>query len=135
MAFDFRIDIEKRVVLFRAEGSFSSEELLTCVEAVLAAPGFEPDFNHLVDLRRITTFEPGAADLRARARRDHDDARLDAGRIAIVSSSDIVFGMARMYEILMEDAAVSVRTFKTMEEAMKWLGLPADGTGLLSAKV
>ena len=134
MAFDFRIDRQNRVVLFKAIGTFSSEDLRTCVAAVVADPDFEPDCDHLVDLRRITTFEPSAQDLRARAKRDAANEKLNAGRIAIVSSNDIVYGMTRMYEILMDDASVSVRTFKTMEEAMTWLGLPIDSAAFLAAK-
>jgi len=126
MAFSFRIDTKHRLVLFKARGSFSSEDMLTCVEKVVSDPDFKPDFDHLVDLRDVTNFMSSADDVKVRARRDHNSRKLNASRIAIVSSSDIVFGMSRMYEILMDDADVTVRAFRNMDEATSWLGVRTD---------
>ena len=127
MAFSFEIDTERRVVLFTGAEVFSTEDMLTCVEQVASHPDFRPDFDHLVDMRAVTDFAPSAEDVKTRAKRDHEGKVLNASRIAIVSSSDIVFGMSRMYETLMDDASVTVRTFKEMESAKSWLGLDSDG--------
>jgi hypothetical protein len=126
MPFSFRIDIERGLVLFTGLGTFTSKDLLTCLEDVVAHPGFQPHFDHLVDMRQVTDFQPGAEDNMIRAARDRDDVNLQGGRFAIVSSSDLVFGMTRMYETLMNDAGVKVRTFRSMDEAKTWLGLPID---------
>ena len=126
MAFSFQIDTKHRVVLFKGTSVFSSKDILTCVEQVVSHPDFRPEFDHLVDMREVTDFAPSAQDVKLRANRDHKDKKLNASRIAIVSSSDIVFGMSRMYEALMDNAAVTVRTFKEMEQAKTWLGLGDD---------
>ena len=113
-------------MLFEATGTFSTRELMACVEQVLGHPHFRPQFNHLVDLRRVMTFEPMGADIRIRAGKDRGDARFDAGRIAIVSSADNVFGLARMYETLTESAPATVRTFRDVDAGRRWPGLPPN---------
>jgi hypothetical protein len=129
MAFSFHVDTEHGIVLFKGEGTFSSADALSCVEKVMADPAFQPRFNHLVDLRAVTAWEPRARDIRVRAMRNHDNARFDASRVAIVSSDDVVYGMARMYEILMSDASVHVRAFREMDEAAVWLKETGEKSG------
>ncbi len=125
MPHSFRIDPEHGVVLFRAEGSFSSEELLGCLQEVVAHPQFRRTFNHLVDLRDVSDFAATPADLRERVEMNHAlEPQLDASRIALVATRDAVFGMCRMYEQLMTDAAPTARTFREMREATEWLDLP-----------
>ena len=119
MPFSFQIDKELGTVLFKATGAFTSRDMLTCVEAVVNDPDFRSEFDHLVDLRQITSFEASPEDLRTRVDRDRRDKRLNASRIAIVSVDDLVFGMTRMYEILMDEASVKVHTFRTMELAIR----------------
>ena len=126
MAFSFRIDTKHSIVLFKATEILSTNDVLTCVEKVVADPEFRSEFDHLVDLRQVTDFEASSEDVKTRATRNHDDKRLNASRIAIVTSSDLVFGMSRMYAILMEDAPITVRVFRNMEDAMTWLGNPTD---------
>jgi hypothetical protein len=47
--------------------------------------------------------------------------RIPAGPTAIVASDDVVFGMARMYSILMEDSAAPVGVFRDRASARSWL--------------
>ncbi len=125
MPHSFEIDIERRIVLFRATGRFSSDELLGCLQEVIADPSFERDFDHLVDLREVTHFGATSSDMRKRTAADRElEPEIDSSRIAIVSADDVVFGMSRMYEQLMEDAPPVVRTFRSIGEAATWLGVP-----------
>lgn len=45
---------------------------------------------------------------------------------AIVSSKIIGFGIARMYETLMDGATIQVRAFKSRAEAAQWLQVPEE---------
>jgi hypothetical protein len=45
---------------------------------------------------------------------------------AFVAGSIIGFGIARMYEELMKDAAVRVRAFRERAAAAAWLGVPVE---------
>jgi hypothetical protein len=50
------------------------------------------------------------------------------GPTAIVASDDTLFGMARMYSILVEQDGISVDVFRDIESAQNWLDSPADRT-------
>jgi hypothetical protein len=47
------------------------------------------------------------------------------GPTAIIAQSDLVYGMARMYEILLEGKGVPVGVFRTLPEGEKWLAAKA----------
>jgi hypothetical protein len=123
MAFSFTIDGDHGVVRFVAENVFSSRDLLESIKQVTAHPDFQPDYDHLVDMRAVSAFQPDTKDIRIRSQHDRENVRLDTSRIAIVATNNVVFGMARMYETFMEGADVTVRTFRDMAEAEAWLGL------------
>ena len=112
------------MVLFEVEGSFTVNDLFTCVEREMADPAFSPRFAHLVEPRRATTFEPGTQQLRTRAQRDRRTPGFQSSRLAIVASSDEIYGISRMYGVLMDDSPAIVRTFRGMDEAREWLSLP-----------
>jgi hypothetical protein len=79
----------------------------------------------LFDLSDVTIVDVAAESIRDAARRaeQYVDSRLDRGKLAIVAPRDLLFGMARMYEILRSDSAVEVRVFRAREEAESWLGI------------
>jgi hypothetical protein len=128
MAFSFTIDKDHGVVRFVAEDVFSSRDLSESIKRVTAHPDFRPDYDHLVDMRAVSAFQPDSKDIRKRSQDDRDNIRLDTSRIAIVATNNVVFGMARMYETLMDGADVTVRTFRDMAEAEAWLDLEAAAT-------
>jgi hypothetical protein len=45
---------------------------------------------------------------------------------AILAPSKAAFGVARMFAVLMEPSPITVRIFRTIEEAGKWLGVPVE---------
>ncbi len=127
MPYSFRIDPAHRVVLFRATGVFTADELLRCLDEVVADPSFDRSFDHLVDLRDVTVFPVTAADVRRRIEQDQGmEKELDAPRMALVSARDDVYGMTRIYEARMVQAPPIARAFRSMQEATEWLGIPAE---------
>ena len=97
MAYSFRIDTAQGVVLFKGAEIFSISDILNCLEEIEADPAFKPEFGHLVDMREVTNFEPSSTEIRIRAYRDRGSAKLDASRIAIVASSDLVYAPADFF--------------------------------------
>jgi hypothetical protein len=43
------------------------------------------------------------------------------GRYAILVTSDVAFGIARMYGAFVEDGLLDLRVFRDADEAMAWL--------------
>jgi hypothetical protein len=45
-------------------------------------------------------------------------------KTAVVASQDFMFGMTRMYELLMEER--NIRIFRELDPALEWAGIEAD---------
>jgi len=77
----------------------------------------------LIDARNATT-DLRPDQVHRLVRRTVDAAkRIPLGATALVTSDDVVFGMARMYSILLDDVA-PVEVFRDCETAIRWLEHP-----------
>lgn len=120
--YHFTIDTEAKLVLFEAEGKFDADELFSCVREVVEDPRFEPGMGHLVDFTGASEMQFDAQAMRARV--DFDRTllgRVGQARVALIANEDALFGMLRMYQLLMDDADVEVRTFRDRVEGRQWL--------------
>jgi hypothetical protein len=101
-------------------GVLTQKEVLDFCRELKADPRFSPEFNQLVEV------SPGAGsalhigDLDAV--RMADPFSLHSKR-AIVVYSDVDFGVARMYEMM---HGGNVQVFRSIREAMDFLGIPAE---------
>ena len=88
--------------------------------------------------RNTSFFEPGSDQRQIIDARDVEEVRVTAeglrsisiatpygpgSRRALVATSDVMFGMARMFEMLREEDGDVFRVFRSMKEAMDWLDL------------
>jgi len=86
-----------------------------------------PPFDRYIDLSRVT-------DVAVRTDHLFDFARTRTQQIAgaapmksaVFCEDWVCFGIARMYENLMEGAPIDVRAFQNRASAAAWLGVPAE---------
>ena len=125
MPASYRIDVARRLVLSRAWGVFTAQDLLDHYNALAADPAFDPSFSQLVDLRDVEQVELDTSVIRR-----HALERLFGGgaQRALVVSSDMHYGLARMYGAFAEFASQNVKVFRDMHEAEQWLGLETPVT-------
>jgi hypothetical protein len=77
--------------------------------------------SELIDARGATT-DITSDQVRRLVRRAADMLRqVDLGPTAIVTTDDVVYGMARMYSILAEGVGAAAEVFRDMESATRWL--------------
>jgi hypothetical protein len=77
--------------------------------------------SELIDARGATT-DITSEQIRRLVRRAADMLRVvDLGPTAIVTTDDVVYGMARMYSILAEGVGATAEVFRDMESATRWL--------------
>ena len=127
MSYHFEIDPSLGVVYFSARGVFTSEDLFSCIQEVVADPDFKPGYHHLVDLREVEQHSTRGEEIARRVAIDKAMAeRIGTAKFALVSSALQVYGMTKMYEILAKEAPFEVRTFVSMAKARLWLGLPEE---------
>ncbi len=105
------------------EGVLTGGEI---IEALRALPEQVPDLERithaLVDLTGITRIEVTNAELDTIASLDRGHGqRFGIRRVAIVATSDLAFGLARMYEAAMAGAGWEMRVTRDLAAAEAWL--------------
>jgi hypothetical protein len=117
MPADYRIDRSERVIYSRAWGVLTDQELAANRAALYADPDFEPDLAQLYDFTDVTEVQITSPALRelASTTRFSPDARR-----AVVVSTDVAFGMARMYSIVSGREGF-IQVFRDRASAVQWL--------------
>jgi len=119
MPIQYVIDSIHQRMLTRADGLVTFEDLNQHLDAEERDRGLE--LPELFDARGATT-DLTAAQVRTLVQRAADALRRGPlGPTAIVATDDVVFGMARMYAILTEQAGARVEVFRDVESANIWL--------------
>jgi hypothetical protein len=123
MPITYQIDDERGVVLTVASGILTTGELIAHKEQLMNDPRFKSGIVELSDVRAIEKINVNGGDVRqfAEIDRTYED-RLKNYKLAIVASGDLVFGLARMYEMQTESHNPGVMVFRDVEKAKTWLG-------------
>jgi hypothetical protein len=102
-------------------GSAAADDVRAYLAAVRADSRYRPGMHTLVDCRTVATLL-SSADLRSIA----EEVRAMSPpsvyrRIAMLASTDVVFGLIRMYEAFAETSSLEVQAFRDECEAIAWL--------------
>lgn len=114
----FTILPESRFVYTRAWGIFSAPFLFAHIEALKNHPRFDSSFAQLADLREVSDVTLDSAAVRGAVAANPFGA---GSRRAMVASSDFVFGMLRMYELLRQPGRDELMVFRDLPRALQWL--------------
>ena len=115
----FRIEKNRRLVISTISDVFTLADGLAYQEKLLKDPDFDPNFSQLVDCTQVARLELGPNEVRRLAQRSifSPDSRR-----AILVSSDLVFGFARMFAMFREAAGEKgIRIFRDLDEALYWV--------------
>ena len=118
MPLTYRVDRERRRAIAAASGVVSAQEFLDQQTAVASDPDFQSDFDAMYDLRQMESFEGASQDVKALAL---SSPFAEGSRRAVVAASNVIFGLARMYQALSEESAAEIQVFRKMESAEAWL--------------
>jgi len=118
------VDETRGLVEMAVAGELTKSELVKTMDRYFREPYSTLPLG-LFDLSDVTFMDISGDSVRDAARRaaQHVDSRLEGGKLAIVAPRDVLFGMARMYEILRADSPVEVQVFRGRDEAESWLGI------------
>lgn len=120
MAFTYQIDKERGAVLLQVEGTVVSGNLVAHQRELRDDPDFDPSYSMLADFTAVSSVEADSEAMHNLAGSDPFDRR---ARRAIVVDSDVVFGLARMYQMLLNLDEEYCRIFRDVDDARRWLGL------------
>jgi len=118
----YKIDKARLLVLSIGTGVLTDDDLRAHMIRLTDDYEFDPSFRQLFDLRGVTEMEVTGAGVRELARMN---PWKEGAQRAVVTNSEIAFGMARMFEMLTYSKPDEIRVFREMSEALAWLGLDA----------
>lgn len=120
MPADYRIDAQRRLISSAGRGAVTDDDLRGHQARLRSDPAFDPSYDQLWDFSQVTRIEVTSEALRELA----GSRSFKAGaRRAMVTPSDVGFGLARMFQILHDEAPEELRVFRDLGEARSWLGL------------
>ena len=119
MPTSYRIDPERELVVTRAWGAPSSEDLEAHYANLITDPRFRPSYRQLGDLSAVTTFSVDAWRIAQVAATPVFDT---GTRRALIAPSEVGFGLSSIFAAYSERAGQDVRVFRERDEAEAWLG-------------
>ena len=124
MPCEFIIDTERRLVISRGTGTFRYADFLEHMEKLRPDPRFRPEFDHVVDCRKFELVDLAFKQVEEMGRQSIFAA---TSRRAFIVSSDLHFGLGRMFAVFREmECGQVTMVFRDMLEVTAWLGLPQD---------
>lgn len=124
MPAEYQIDKSQGLVLSRAWGVLLREDLTAHGERLRGDPDFKPHYRQLWDFTAIAKSELSYTQLTAMAK---ISIFAPTSRRAILAPVDVVFGMARMFQMLKEsEGETGIRVFRERSEALRWLETGVD---------
>jgi hypothetical protein len=127
MPIDFVIDHEQRLIMTKAHGTMTHEDIMGYQQAIRSRPELN-GYNELVDMSQVERIALQSIE-RVRelaARSAGMDGDSPPSRFAIVAPTEEAFGLGRMYQTyrsLDERSTKEVGVFRTIEEAMAFLAV------------
>jgi hypothetical protein len=103
------------------EGETGYADVKAYLDTVLRDPRFRPGMPSVVDCRGVKSLF-SISDLRKTAADARSRPEMSVpGRVAVLASSNLVYGLLRMYEVFSDGQPVEMRVFRQPEEATAWL--------------
>ena len=123
-----RIDHERKVVIERAYGVLTDEDVFNFQHTIWSDPAVA-GYNELADMTHVSEIAiPSIHRVRDLAMTAVEmDSTEGSSRFAIVAPDNLAFGLGRMFQAYRElekGSRKNVGVFRTLEEALAWLGIP-----------
>ena len=113
------IDATTRVVTLTVSGDLGNPELATLADHLTDTPELDPDYSLLIDLRQAHGESVTSAGVYKLL--EQPLVFSAASRRAVVVSSNLGFGMTRMYEMLRKNRGGAPHVFRDYDEAWRWV--------------
>jgi hypothetical protein len=123
MAITMNIDPITGLRIHKVTGRLQFEELREALTAVYDADDFDPDKDVMWDLRDADLTAFSTDDIKSVSGLVKQNwGTSSSSRAALVVSRDVDFGLARMYEQLLDNGSTGdVTVFRDYDEAIAWL--------------
>lgn len=126
ITYDIRSDL--KLVIIIHTGSIPDEEFLSAYNQLSQDENFNITYNRLVDLRHADS-RVRTTDALSRLARASEERHLGVSprpKTAVITASDLTYGLSRMYYAISSNASRDFGVFKSLEQGLSWLNLPPD---------
>jgi hypothetical protein len=114
-----KIEKARKLVISTGSGVLTMADALAYQDKLQQDPEFDPSFSQLLDFTHVTKVELETEDIRRLAQRSLFSTD---SRRAILVSSDVAYGLARMFEVLRESLGEKgIQVFRNLDEALDWV--------------
>lgn len=116
----YSIDQSQRLVLSRLSGAVTESEVHEHNRKLRSDPDFIPNYRQLVDCTGLTEILVGTPTINAVSQ---DQYFAPGTRRAFIATSDVAFGLARMFALRAEGSGQTIEVFRDRRAAEEWLGI------------
>jgi hypothetical protein len=99
----------------------TDRDIIAHARALAADALFAPRFCQLIDLRDVVLMDVTTAGIRQLVEANPFGA--GARRAVVVGDDVVVYGMARMYELMRGETRDELEVFRDLDRGIQWLGL------------
>ena len=124
MPYHLKVNVEVGCVFIKWRGVITRESYIAYQRDVETSPAFRPGLNRFHDMRDVDVNHTPEDIRRFAAYAAETAARHGARNSATLAPTDLAFGMSRLAHGELSDLNLDHRTFRDMDAAMTWLGLP-----------
>ena len=122
MPISINYDPDQNALFPDATGEMSLEDIMRYYSEI-EQMDFKPQYSVLADYSKAS-LDLNFDDVTKIALRRHSiSQRVNPIKIAIVSKSDLAFGLGRMYQCLIDNENIEVNVFRDRGKAEQWLGI------------
>ncbi|HXF10807.1 MAG TPA: STAS/SEC14 domain-containing protein [Desulfuromonadaceae bacterium] len=115
------LDPEKKILYTTITGQITLAEIRADMMRLTVVPGYSPEMPGLVDMRGATAGLT-SDELRQIAETIKANPEVASGaRRALLVSSDLMYGLYRMFAAYMSDGPNEYRVFRDEKQALEWL--------------
>ena len=115
-------DFDDNILALRMVGEYQPSDIRTALVAAIESPDHLGITGLLVDVRQSESIARRTlGDLTAIVGFLVYHARAYGGRVALLASTDIGYGMVRLADVDLVTGGVATRTFRELRDAMQWL--------------
>ena len=119
--------LEGDILYTTIEGATGYADVKAYMDLVIAEPWFRPGMPSIVDCRQVKSLF-SISDLRKTAADARERPEMKVrGRVAVIATSNLIYGLLRMYEVFSEGGPSEMRVFRQPEEGLAWLKSKDDG--------
>ncbi|MAE96703.1 MAG: hypothetical protein CL910_18810 [Deltaproteobacteria bacterium] len=132
---DYTIDAGRSLLHAVAVGDLDDDALAAYVISYHAHPDYSPSLDEIVDFTGVASVLVTGAGIRGLAHLvSHYGQASEGSRVALIATTPVVYGLARMYQALRADAPDDIRVVSDLVEAETWLGAARTSDCVSSAR-